>query len=172
MDIRPADPADDAVLGVLLQQYMREVHSAPWEGSLEGLSQAREDGNLHIVVCGEVGRPVAFAAWLTSWDLHRCVSGGEILDVYVSPWDRGRGIAARLVMRIAADVQLQGGRYLRGKALERGSATRLYQRVAVSYPGANISVSGRAFRALAALSGANPREIVANLPDRTWNEED
>jgi ribosomal protein S18 acetylase RimI-like enzyme len=171
MDIRNAVAADDAALEVLLQAYMQESFGRPWGGSLQALARARAEGAVHVLVAGDVGAPIAFAAWITSYDLQRCVSGGEILDVYVSAWDRGRGMAARLVMRVAADVQKQGGAYVRGQATSDSTVQRLYERVAVSHPGANIHVGGRAFRALAALSGASPRAILQALPDRSWNDE-
>lgn len=171
MDIRQATSADLQVIDMLMQAYMRESHERPWQGSIEELAEAWREGAVHLLVVGEIGRPVSFALWAPSYDARRSARGGEILDLYVSPWERGRGLAARMVATIAADVQRLGGRYLRGQAAEDPSVNRLYQRVAITHPGANIHVGGRAFRALAALSGSSPRKIIGQLPDKAWNHE-
>jgi len=48
---------------------------------------------------------------------------------------------------------------------------RLYERIAMSFEGADCIVGGRAFRVLADLSGRPIRELVRGLPKKEWNYE-
>ena len=171
MQLRNAVDADALVLEKLMRAYVQETFGVAWSGSTDSVAHARAQGVLKVVVASDVDRPVAFAAWIRTFDMRQGMAGGEILDLYVSPWDRGRGVAARLVTRVAAEVQRAGGGYLRGQALEDSPVERLYKRVAVPHPGANIHVGGRAFRVLASLENASVREIVSRLPERSWNRQ-
>ena len=114
---------------------------------------------------------VAFAAWVSSYDLHHCMKGGEVIDLYVCPSHRGHGVAMLLIARIAMAIQEHGGTYIKGQALDNPAAQRLYQRCARCFPGTECYVSGRAFRQLAELSGKRVREIVSHMPETAWNYE-
>jgi GNAT superfamily N-acetyltransferase len=70
---------------------------------------------------------IAFAAWVSSYDLHHCMKGGEVIDLYVFPSHRGQGVAMLLIARIAKEIQEHGGTYLKGQALDNPAAQRLYQ---------------------------------------------
>ncbi|HTA93625.1 MAG TPA: hypothetical protein VK745_28800 [Polyangiaceae bacterium] len=64
-----------------------------------------------------------------------------------------------------------GGKFELGQAVTRPGVQGLYERVAMSFPGADCIVGGRAFRALADLAGRPARFVVKNLPDKSWNHE-
>ena len=119
---------------------------------------------------GEDGAVVGFVAWTPSYDLHHCVAGVDILDLYVVPRMRSRGVALLLACAVAADEVDRGKLYMKGTFLEGGAGLRLYRRFAVCDGGGCIVV-GRAFRRLAELAGRPVREIARSLPARSWNYE-
>jgi ribosomal protein S18 acetylase RimI-like enzyme len=95
----------------------------------------------------------------------------EILDLYVSPASRGRGVAPALVCTVAAEILRRGGTYVKGQAVNNRAAQRLYARFAMCFPGADCIVGGRAFRQLAALAGHSARVAARSLPEKSWNYE-
>jgi GNAT superfamily N-acetyltransferase len=169
---RPAALRDVPVLVQLLEAYMRETFKAPWHGSAEAL---RRDGfgrefEIHVAMTG--GEHVmGFLAWRKSYDLHHCLTGGEILDLYVSPDYRGRGVAPALVCAVAAEILRRGGTYVKGQAVEHRVVQRLYARFAMCFPGTDCIVGGRAFRRVAELAGRSAREVARSLPEKSWNYE-
>jgi GNAT superfamily N-acetyltransferase len=126
---QPAAARDVPVLVQLLEAYMRETFKAPWHGSAEAL---RHDGfgrefEMHVAMTdGE--HVMGFLAWKKSYDLHHCLRGGEILDLYVSPDYRSRGVAPVLVCAVAAEILRRGGAYVnpgsRGSGRVRGFLSR------------------------------------------------
>jgi GNAT superfamily N-acetyltransferase len=110
-------------------------------------------------------------AWRKSYDLHHCLTGGEILDLYVLPEYRGRGVAPVLVCAVAAEMLRRGGAYVKGQAVEHRVVQRLYARFAMCFPGADCIVGGRAFRRLAELAGRSARVVARSLPEKSWNYE-
>ncbi len=114
---------------------------------------------------------VAFLAWTSSYDLHWCMKGGVIVDLFVCPQHRSRGVAVLLATDLARQIQERGGTHLKGGAVESPIVHRLYRRIAMRLSDNEYYVSGRAFRHLASLSGKSLREIVKNLPETAWNYE-
>jgi GNAT superfamily N-acetyltransferase len=156
----------------LLEVYMRETFKAPWHGSAEAL---RRDGfgrefETHVAVTGD-GCVMGFVAWTKSYDLHHCLTGGYILDLYVAPGSRGRGVAPAFVCTVAAEILRRGGTYVKGQAVDNRAVQRLYARFAMCFPGADCIVGGRAFRRLAALAGCSARVAARSLPEKSWNYE-
>ena len=170
--VRSATTDDLEDVAALLREYMLETYSRGWGGSEKVL---RRDAfglrcNLELAVSGE-NEAIGFAAWKESYDLHHCVSGGDVLDLYVVPVWRGRAVAVRLVCAVAAAVEDRGGKYLQGSGPEGGRSRRLYDRIATVFPGATCIVGGQAFRRLAELNGAEPKIIARSLPEKAWNHE-
>jgi ribosomal protein S18 acetylase RimI-like enzyme len=97
---RLAEPCDVPALVQLLDAYMRETFKVPWRGSAEALHRDGFGREFEIQV-GMTGgeRVMGFMAWRKPYDLHHCLTGGEILDLYVSPEYRSRGVAPALVLR-------------------------------------------------------------------------
>jgi GNAT superfamily N-acetyltransferase len=170
--VRAADQSDISTLVQLLEAYMRETFKVSWRGSAEAL---RRDGfgrefETHVAATGD-GRVIGFAAWTKSYDLHHCLMGGYILDLYVTPAFRGRGVAPALVCMVAAEILQRGGTYVKGQAVDNRAVQRLYARFAMGFPGADYVVGGRAFRRLAELAGRSARVTARSLPEKSWNYE-
>jgi GNAT superfamily N-acetyltransferase len=155
----------------LLQAYMREAYGVEWTGSSEALRRDALGQRCSVLLATTPhGAAVGFVAWCPSYDLHNCVAGVDVLDLYVVPAMRSRGVALLLACALAAEEHGRGAVYMKGMSLEGGSGRRLYGRFAVCDPGGCI-VSGRAFRRLAELAGRPVREIARSLPERAWNYE-
>ena len=165
-----AEQDDVPVLAQLLEAYMRETLKAPWNGSAKALRREGFGREFDIqVAVSSRGEVVGFAAWGKSYDLHHCITGGYVLDVYVSPEWRARGVAPALLFAVAAEILRRGGKYVKGQAVQNRAIQRLYARVAVCFPGADCVVGGRAFRRLAELAGQSPRAATRGLPEKSWN---
>jgi len=170
--IREADRDDVPRLEVLLSDYLRETYHGEWGGNTELLEQHLADKDVEILVAETSSREViAFIAWSSCYDLHWCMKGGIIVDLYVFPSHRSRGVAALLVTDLAREIMDRGGTFLKGGPVENRAVHRLYNRIAMKLGDADYYVSGRAFRHLAGLSGRNLREIARNLPEAAWNHE-
>jgi GNAT superfamily N-acetyltransferase len=170
--VRPALPADASELATLLEAFMQDAFRSRWHGTADAL---RRDGSgAHFetsVALASSGTIVGFVAWEGSYDLHHCVSGGHVIDLYVRPSRRGQGVALALVADVAARVRERGGHYVRGQAIPAPAVQRMYERVAVLFPGAEANVGGRAFHAIADLAGLPAREAARRLPPKAWNYE-
>ena len=170
--VRLATPVDIPVLTSLLDAFMREAFNAKWHGSAEALERDGLGAHFELLVAEDsLGKLAGFVAWQMAYDLHHCVRGGSVLDLYVVPASRGRGVALALMATMAARVRERGGVYVRGQAVPKREVQRVYERMCVLFPGADANVGGRAFRALADLEGVPPREAVGRLPQREWNDE-
>lgn len=150
---------------------MREAYGASWSGSAEALH--RDCFGQHCSICvaqAEDEALIGFLAWMHSYDLHHCVSGADVNDLYVVSRWRGHGVALLLGCAAAAEIARSGGLYIKGTPVETGSARRLYSRFGIC-DSTGCVVSGRAFRRLAELAARSVREIARALPDRAWNYE-
>jgi GNAT superfamily N-acetyltransferase len=163
--IRRATPDDAPVAGGMIDAYMRELFGKPWSGTPARLALDLASGHLAIALAGDTG----FLAWAPAYDLHHCVRGGEVADLYVTPAARGRGLAAQLVAFVCAELARGGGVFLRGAAV--AGAAALYDRVAWGWDCREVILGGRAFRTFAALAGQSARAIVRGLPPAAWNHE-
>ena len=151
---------------------MREAFDAEWHGTAEALERDGLDAQFELLVAEDAGGGLTgFVAWQMGYDLHHCVRGGSVLDLYVVPSSRGRGVALALMATMAARVGTRRGVYVRGQAVPKPEVQRVYERMCVLFPGADANVGGRAFRALAELDGVAPRDAVRRLPPREWNYE-
>ncbi|MFN2393770.1 MAG: N-acetyltransferase, partial [Pyrinomonadaceae bacterium] len=71
---------------------MQETYHGAWGGNTQLLEQHLVDNELKIIVAETLNRKaVGFVAWITSYDLHWCVKGGDIIDFFVCPPHRGHG---------------------------------------------------------------------------------
>jgi GNAT superfamily N-acetyltransferase len=168
--IRKADRSNDPTLGELLEAYMRETYHGAWGGNIQLLEQHLASNEVEIIMVETLNRKViGFAAWVSSYDLHWCLKGGDVIDFFVCPSHRGRGAAILLITKLAGDVQQHGGAYFKGGAVDNPVVRRLYQKVAMCLPGGETYVSGRPFRRIAELSGESLRDIIRKMPEATWN---
>jgi GNAT superfamily N-acetyltransferase len=113
---------------------------------------------------------MGFLAWERSYDLHHCLSGGHILDLYVVQRHRARGVAVQLIARAAGVVDSEGGAFIKGGAVDSGTGSRLYGRFAPAF-GNDYILGGRAFRHLAAQSILPMRKLARSMPRKEWNFE-
>ena len=167
---RKAVPEDVPRLASLLRDYMRETYHGEWGGSAELLEQHMIQKEVEVIVWESDGDINGFVAWTAFYDLHWCVKGGMIVDLYVSLPSRGKGAAVFLVTRLAEEIRERGGAFLKGGPVESDAVHRLYKRVAMRLGDGDYYVSGKAFRHLSQLSGRNLRHIVRNLPEAAWNQ--
>jgi GNAT superfamily N-acetyltransferase len=168
--VRLATAADFAALVPVFQAYMHETYAQPWHGSVEALAADALGQRCSLLVAADPQQSlVGFLAW-PSYDLHHCVAGGEVMDLYVQPPSRGRGVALLLGCAAAARIREGGGMYVKGGVVMSGSGSRLYRRFAVCDASGCI-VSGRGFRRLAELAGRSVRDVVKQLPEPSWSYE-
>ena len=170
--IRNAIGDDLPRLGELLEAFMQETFQRQWGGNIQQLQQDIDGGELKIIVAETSNQGViAFLAWQSHYDLHHCIKGGEVIDLFVCPNHRCHGIATLLITSAAVEIQKIGGTFIKGQAVDNPAAQRLYKRCARCFSAADCYVSGRAFRRLVELSGQSLRSIVSNLPQQAWNYE-
>lgn len=168
--IRDATAEDAQALVPLLDANVRALGGTRWLGSPERLvADVLAGSAARLAVAARDQRLVAFIAWAPAYDLHHCVRGAEVCDLYVDPGTRGVGLATQLLAHACARVAQGGGVYIRGTAT-RG-AVPLYARVAWGWDCREMILGGRAFRTLAALAGASPKTLARGLPDPAWNHE-
>ena len=155
----------------LMRAYMREAYGVEWAGSEEAARAGALGQHCTVeLALDAAGALLGFLAWYPSYDLHHCVAGVDVLDLYVLPSHRSRGIALTLACAVAASASVHGGSYMKGTAIGRGAGLRLYSRFGVCDPTGCI-VGGRAFRRLVELAGRPARDIARSLPERSWNFE-
>ena len=155
----------------LIDDYVRQnLNMSSWPGSPDVLKRDYACGCFNMNAIGNGEKMVGFVAWMRGYDLHHCVHGAFVTDLYIDSAYRCRGLAAMLICAIAAEITRQGWSFMRGQALS-GRATRLYERVGVRFGTNEYNVSGKALRQLASLAGRSTREIVRGLPTRDMNWE-
>lgn len=168
--IREASTHDAHVVATLLRAYMLETYHEEWQGSVTGLLQDGFGARFRLLMAARADQAVGFLAWERSYDLHHCLTGGHILDLYVAHPHRARGIAVQLIARAAGTIHSEGGAFIKGGAVDTGAGSRLYARFAPAF-GNDYILGGKAFRHLAAQSGLPVGELVRSLPEKEWNFE-
>lgn len=168
--IRETSPADVQPVATLLREYMLETYHEEWRGSVTGLLQDGFGARFHALIAELADQSAGFLAWERSYDLHHCLTGGHILDLYVAHQHRARGIAVQLIARAAKIIHSEGGAFIKGGAVDSGSGSRLYGRFAPAF-GNDYILGGKAFRHLAAVANLPLRKLAQSLPDRAWNFE-
>ena len=169
--IRPVREEDASTIAGLLDLYMRETYKSQWPGSTAGLEKALSSRHIRIHVATRFDEIVGFVAWTWAFDLHWCMVGGTILDLYVHPRSRAKTLGVRLLAAAASAVRAEGGTFLKGGAVDNPAAKRLYNRCAVCQPDVDCTLSGRAFRQFADLEAAPARRLIQAMPHRSWNFE-
>lgn len=171
MRVRRATLDDADALAALLADYLRESYGGHVGSSAE---QLRRDvlgprSRHHVLMAEGNGIAIGFVAWDLVYDMHWATAGAQVADLFVVPSHRGLGTSLALIASAAADVQTNGGAFLRGGAYDRESTRRSYARLAVVAPSGDTYLAGRAFRRVAELAGRPVREIIRALPPVEWN---
>jgi len=168
--IREVTPDDVHTVAALLRAYMRETYDDEWRGSVNGLLHDGFGTRFRALIAALADQAVGLLAWERSYDLHHCLSGGHILDLYVARRHRARGIAVQLIAAAAGVIHSEGGAFIKGGAVDTGTGPRLYGRFAPAF-GNDYILGGKAFRHLAARSNLPVRQLVRSMPKREWNFE-
>jgi GNAT superfamily N-acetyltransferase len=148
---RPFAPHDADAAAALFADYMQETFACPNALTPDVLLRDGQGLRFHLMLAvGPDDRPVGFAAWRMTYDLHHAVAGGEIPDLFVARPMRGRALGVRLIAAGGAGGArcgraLRQGRGAAGRsraaaagAPHRGrlpGRERLCQRLRVSRPG-------------------------------------
>jgi GNAT superfamily N-acetyltransferase len=162
MVVRAASESDMAALATMLSTYMAEAMARAWAGSVAALQRDGLGREFYTHIAFASDKQIGFACWHRIYNVHYCVPGGEVTDMFVEPAFRNRGVALLLVAAVAKQVQSLGGQFLRGRSDPQ--LERLYKRFAVIVPGAECYLGGPTFESLAMLSARPLREIVRALP--------
>ncbi len=170
--IRPATAADLDVIEEMVNDFVAghpaESHPRPRARLHEAYFGRQPVARL--LLAERNGHLVGMGQWTRIYDMFWAAFGAEVGWLYVRPESRGLGIPAALAAEICREVRLEGGELLHGGA-EVDVVSKLYERVALGWPGRTIYVSGEAFHAFADLAGAPPRDIVRRLPDPALNRQ-
>jgi GNAT superfamily N-acetyltransferase len=154
-------------VALMLERYMAETLDRRWEGNLEAFARDGLGAEYQTLVLATETSVVGFLCWHRTYDLHHSAVGGEVMEMFVEPRYRGRGWGAALVAEAAREMQRAGARFL--KAVSGPDLQELYGRFGVVVAGAGCYLGGSAFRDVAQLAGAHPREVVRGLPGRHRN---
>jgi GNAT superfamily N-acetyltransferase len=168
--IREATRDDAATIAGLLRSYMLETYEQAWPGSVERLLEDGFGARFRTLIAADARHALGFLAWEPAYDLHHCLQGGLVLDLFVLRQHRARGIAVQLIARAAEVIQREGGAFIKGGAVEGGAGSRLYGRFAPAF-GNDYILGGKAFRHLAAQSRLPVRSLARSMPSREWNFE-
>lgn len=173
--VRDASPDDAGAISRLWGAYLHESYDLPNAVTLDVVRDEGfgDDATFSFAVAtGSDASLWGAVAWHRDYDLHHAVRGVTVMDLYVYRKYRGFGVAPSMLAFLAARGRKFGARFLRGHVGDTNQvARRLYDRVAVYFPGADANVGGRAFDHLADLAGKSPRDIARSLPKREWNYE-
>src|SRR5262249_30027140 len=148
---REISPSDVHTVAALLRAYMLETYHEEWRGSVNRLLQDGFGAHFRALIAMLADQAVGFLAWERAYDLHHCLTGGHVLDLYVIHRHRGRGVAVQLLAQAAGIIHSEDGRFVKGGAVESGTGSRLYGRFAPAF-GNDYILGGKAFRHLAAQS--------------------
>lgn len=168
--LRQARPEDVEAIAALLRAYMHETYTAEWRGSTADLIRDGLGAKFRLLVAELASGVVGLLAWEQSYDLHHCLGGGHVLDLYVTPAHRHKGLAVQLIARASSIIYQEGGAFIKGGAVDTGSGSRLYGRFAPAF-GNDYILGGRAFRHLASLSELPARALARSMPKKDWNFE-
>jgi GNAT superfamily N-acetyltransferase len=163
---RPFEPRDAQPVAALFAAYMTELFGRANAMTADVLLRDGQGRHFRMIVAVDgTDRPVGFAAWRPTYDLHHAVAGGEIPDLFVAPAYRHRALAIRLIAAVARAVRNKGGRYVCGDVLtDDTKRLRVARRVGAGYPAETVYLSGRGFREVADLADADIKTLVGNLP--------
>lgn len=168
IEVRLARAGDFVEVSGLIGRYMAETYADSWHGNLASLTRDGLGTRFHMLIAVKSTEITGVVACEPAYDLHHCIHGGHVLDLYVVPAYRGRGVALQLLAATCRHIHNAGGEFLRGHSVESGSAAKLYDRVAAKYGHEHI-LGGRAFLHLAKVRYASVRELARQIPDKDWN---
>lgn len=105
--IRAAAATDLPEVEELLRSYMAEALNRRWEGSLSALERDGLGREFHTLLAWRGREAVGVAFWHRVYNVHFCVVGGEICDMFVKRHYRNSGTALMLVAAAARTLNPQ-----------------------------------------------------------------
>ncbi len=169
--VRKAGAENAPAIAAMLGSYIEECYTTNWGGNAEQLANDILSDRVSLFVAEGGDKIIGFAAVIAAYDLHWCTRGGEVIDLYVIPDRRGRGIAFQVLAAAAKYIYENGGKFLKGGAIENVPVRRSVQRAAMMSGNGEVYLSGRAFRHFVGLAGRSPRDMLRNMPNPSWNLE-
>lgn len=170
---RMFEPRDADAVAKLFDVYMAELFKQANAMTPEILLRDGQGARFSLMLAVDgADRPVGFAAWQTTYDLHNAVYGGHIADFFIARSHRGRGLVVRLAAAVACAVAQDGGVFIKGDVLEDDlKRLHLMRRITVGFPAQSVYVGGRAFRDLGGLLEADLKSLVTKLPSAAASRE-
>ena len=168
--LKEANADDVQEMAALLRLYMLETYQDDWRGNIQCLLKDGFGVRFRTLLAALEAKPVGFLAWERSYDLHHCLTGAHILDLYLAPEHRFRGIAVQLIWMASQITHAEGGAFIKGGAVDTGTGSRLYHRFAMAF-GNDYILGGKAFRHFATLPALPVRQLARSMPERQWNFE-
>lgn len=108
--IRPASPADADALLRLVRGLNEHLGGEPGRMTSEVLVRDLfcPEPKLAVAVAESAGAVVGYAAWCGAYETEHAMAGVYLIDLYVDPPARRRGIARRLMAAVAAAARARG----------------------------------------------------------------
>ena len=157
--VRPFQPDDAAEVAALFAGYMAEALGGASVMTPERLVAGC--GRHFELMLAADGPVVGFAAWRETYDLHHAAAGGEVMDFFVAPSHRGRGVAVQLVAAVAAVVRARGGAFLYSMVIPDDPARlKLARRWGVGFAGEHTYLAQQVFERMAVWGGRTPARAV------------
>ncbi len=169
--VRPATANDIPALAVLIDGFAKGHPAERHSRSAERMREAffGKQAVAQVLVAERQAAPIGFGAWRKTYDVFWSMYGGDGIGLYVTPSNRGLGVALCIIAAICAEIQGQGGHFL--QTSYDPALADLYERVGVGRLERACHVSALAFETLAGAAGGSAREIVRRLPDKALNYE-
>ena len=171
LTIRLAQVKDIKIFISLLDEYMMELFK---KNTTLDIDTCLKDGFgkcFNVILAEKSDEVIGFGVWEKTYDIHWGIKGGNILDLFVKKEHRGFGVAVQILIAIANEVQMDGGLFLKGMAVDDERVSKLYKRLAIGFKGEDCIIGGKAFKKLSELRGKTAIDIIRNLPKKEWNYE-
>lgn len=129
VSVRPARPADAAVVARLVRQFSAEdgYDSPISEDDVRALA-FDPCPRFQVLIAERGGAAVGYVLYYRSYDTDHAARGLYLQDVYVVPEARRQGVGRALMAAIARLCVADGGLYLFWNALERNADGRAFYR--------------------------------------------
>jgi GNAT superfamily N-acetyltransferase len=167
--VRRATANDIPALALLIDGFAKGHPAEHHSRSAERMREAffGKQAVAQVLLAERHGTPIGFGAWRKTYDVFWSMYGGDGIGLYVTPSNRGLGVALCIIAALCAEIRSQGGHYL--QTSYDPALAGLYERVGVGRPERACHVSALAFETLAGAAGRSAREILRRLPDKTLN---